>query len=137
MGNTINTITNDTPNGVYKLNEPMIGYKSIQCDKWENGETKESKSYTAKVEVSKDSIVVKAKYVSKFPYLLRTNEYTIKHIYTNGDNVVRCRSIWDSNIRYHLNHTYKADVDKDIKNSMGSGLHFFLTKKEADEYFNS
>jgi hypothetical protein len=126
MGSSVNTITDSTPLGAYKLNKDLIGYKRIECY---NIDKKHYKFYTAEVKINTGARVIKDKqHYSNIPNL-RTDDYTLTNIFHNGDNITDCRSIYASEFRYEINRKYQQPNLNYI-----NGLHFHLTKEDADNY---
>jgi len=120
--------------GEWILGAPITGFKQITC-KCRNGKYE---YFTAQVTVPRGAFVIRPEIDGRYvpSDKLRTNEYKIEKIFQNlfFEEPVECFSNHDPGFKYKEGETYKVDYDRNLSRECTRGLHFFLTKKEADDY---
>ena len=153
-------ILDRTKVGIFKTDKPLIVYKKIRCQYKPRfgSERKEWRQCIATLEVPKDATVVRP-YESweksdgpeviggKASSKLRTDTYTVKDIslvYNSRMSLFHplkykrenCVAVWQPKFEYVNKKTYsEPKLDKNLKETCCyPGLHFFLTKKEAEDY---
>ena len=147
--------------GHHKLTEKLTGFKKIQCYcsniSWfytltGNGPAFTKESGIATLELKEGSTIIRPRttYDSYFHNTysldstkLRTDAAFVTNIENTsrfgqslrGDNC-ECYSIYSPSYKYKINQIHKPvePLDTDINRECRSGIHFFLTKSEAQDY---
>ena len=143
--------------GIHKVQQPITGYKKIQCDcprsnffAWLNdGKTINP---IAELEIPTNATIIRPLVTTKSSFSapeshistkLRTDVAITKKIKPvslfalmfNPSNC-RCYSLIDNNYEYSVGKEQKPikDFDDDVSTGCTSGIHFFLEKREAENY---
>lgn len=131
--------------GKYKVQSPIIAYKKIKC-------TYQDKNHyfaIAELEIPISSIIIKPLilyptdyfFINKHIGKLRTNKAIVKNIYSLSNNILNLSntiyySLYDNNYTYAIGDEKipRNFFDDNVYTQCASGIHFFLTKHEAEKY---
>jgi hypothetical protein len=155
--NELNQIPSMMYSGKYLVEKPITGYKKIICTCNEVskfwsifGKSNITKSIKLEMvgtlEIPVDATVIKPlsmDYLGKslnHRTKLRTDRAILKSV--EGGSMFSemigcdCHSTHDNNYKYNIGHEHKPEkpFDNDITRDCTSGIHFFLSKKEAKKY---
>ena len=131
--------------GIHQVTEPLIGYKKLKCV-CDNGAAETD--VLAMLEIPTDALVVRSKHINDDDYAypvknIRTDQarlVNIEYMDTAGiSNIDNCNFFsprHDPTYQYHVGQIHHPNerLNTDINSSTESGLHFFLSKKDAENF---
>lgn len=138
--------------GVWKLNEPITGYKKINCQCDSKIDLPSRLMYVAKVTIPVGAKVVRSEHYDHddesdgISDKIRTDNFTVDEIKTMslsaGNPIyhpelkpVRCVSLQNKNFTYEAGKSYKPDkLDENTNLECSHGLYFFLSENKAFWY---
>ena len=123
--------------GIHQLEEPLVGYKKIAC-------LKSDLTYhaVAVLEIPRGAFVVRGNGLMdsderRVPSVkLRADCVIVKEIIHNIASPCEFVSLYDPDYIYCIGkkHRPKFDFGLSLDGPCHSGIHFFLTRKEADDF---
>jgi hypothetical protein len=153
-----NTILRGETFGTHVLDEPIDGYKKVECvveykkiftEKNEPTIRTEQvfENCIAKLKIPKGATIIRSYSDDNYNNVivtsnkLRANTYEILDIeptYYHSNviekKVIEASSLYKSSYKYEKGKTYVEDLDPNEKKQCTTGLHFFLNRNEAQLY---
>lgn len=132
--------------GRHRTQTPFIGYKKVRCH---NDNENYRFTAIATIEVPTDRLIIRSRPCYNDPYgatkkcyisdKLRTSEFKVLNIHDMKGNELsfdcNCFSGHDNSFKYKKGELHQPNkFNPSVSEECTNGLHFFQTKKEAEEY---